>query len=151
MAFTKEFLEKQSVKLDAKLAECRDNKRIAREEARVEKVGGDPLDVVVGENFRHIAVVNLDACAKIENSIYLAKTAIKNGSYGICEECEEPIKQKRLEAVPWARFCIGCQETIDAAPPVDEVKSKPLFPYGSDLADLVVSHSKFGVSYSTRQ
>jgi DnaK suppressor protein len=31
------------------------------------------------------------------------------GSYGVCEECEEPIVEKRLEANPVARYCINCQ------------------------------------------
>src|SRR5579864_8235047 len=28
-----------------------------------------------------------------------------HGTYGICAECEEPISTKRLDAVPWARYC----------------------------------------------
>jgi len=32
------------------------------------------------------------------------------GSYGWCQECDEPISCKRLSAVPWARFCASCQE-----------------------------------------
>jgi DnaK suppressor protein len=34
--------------------------------------------------------------------------------YGICLECEEPISAKRLDAVPWARYCVSCQEKIAA-------------------------------------
>jgi len=34
--------------------------------------------------------------------------------YGICLECEEPISAKRLDAVPWARYCVSCQEEIAA-------------------------------------
>jgi len=36
------------------------------------------------------------------------------GIYGICMECEEPISAKRLDAVPWARYCVSCQERIAA-------------------------------------
>ncbi len=36
------------------------------------------------------------------------------GSYGVCAECEEPISTKRLDAVPWARYCVACQEAITA-------------------------------------
>lgn len=39
---------------------------------------------------------------------------IDEGSYGICMECEEPISTKRLDAVPWARYCVSCQERIAA-------------------------------------
>ncbi len=31
-------------------------------------------------------------------------------TYGLCVACEEEVQQKRLEAVPWARHCIACQE-----------------------------------------
>jgi len=34
-----------------------------------------------------------------------------DGEYGICLACEEPIAAKRLRAVPWARYCVGCQDT----------------------------------------
>jgi len=38
---------------------------------------------------------------------------IANGSYGICEECDEPISEKRLEANPVARYCITCKRMIE--------------------------------------
>lgn len=37
---------------------------------------------------------------------------IDQGSYGTCYECEEPISAKRLAAIPWAKFCVACQERI---------------------------------------
>ena len=35
---------------------------------------------------------------------------IKGGEYGLCVACQEEVQVKRLEAVPWARHCIECQE-----------------------------------------
>jgi DnaK suppressor protein len=35
---------------------------------------------------------------------------LDRGTFGICEGCGEPISPKRLEAVPWAKFCIPCYE-----------------------------------------
>lgn len=32
------------------------------------------------------------------------------GSYGLCVECQQDVQRKRLDAVPWARHCIECQE-----------------------------------------
>jgi DnaK suppressor protein len=32
------------------------------------------------------------------------------GDYGICLVCDEPIAEKRLRALPWARYCVTCQE-----------------------------------------
>src|SRR5437879_12699100 len=34
----------------------------------------------------------------------------KTGGFGLCVECGEPVQKKRLEAVPWARHCVACQE-----------------------------------------
>ena len=39
---------------------------------------------------------------------------IDHDHYGIFLECDEPISAKRLEAVPWARYCVTCQERIAA-------------------------------------
>ena len=39
---------------------------------------------------------------------------IEQDAYGICLECDEPISTKRLDAVPWARYCVTCQERISA-------------------------------------
>jgi DnaK suppressor protein len=38
---------------------------------------------------------------------------IKEGAYGECEHCGDEINLRRLEAVPWARHCIRCQEKIE--------------------------------------
>lgn len=35
---------------------------------------------------------------------------VDDGSYGLCVECQQDVQKKRLEAVPWARHCIECQE-----------------------------------------
>ncbi|NOZ78230.1 MAG: TraR/DksA family transcriptional regulator [Acidobacteria bacterium] len=38
---------------------------------------------------------------------------IDEGAYGTCLNCSQPIQKGRLDAVPWARFCIECQERLD--------------------------------------
>jgi DnaK suppressor protein len=40
---------------------------------------------------------------------------IEEGSYGTCQRCEEPISPKRLTAIPWAKYCVRCQEEIALA------------------------------------
>jgi DnaK suppressor protein len=35
---------------------------------------------------------------------------LDSGDYGTCLSCDEPIPPKRLNAVPWARYCVTCQE-----------------------------------------
>ena len=51
---------------------------------------------------------------KLLREINDALHRIEQGTYGTCLECEEPISVKRLDAVPWARFCVACQEAIAA-------------------------------------
>ena len=38
---------------------------------------------------------------------------IEDGTFGICEECGEPIALKRLEVIPNARYCITCKEELE--------------------------------------
>src|SRR5579871_1328669 len=51
---------------------------------------------------------------KLLREISDALVRIEQGTYGVCLECEEPISAKRLEAVPWARYCVACQEQLAA-------------------------------------
>jgi DnaK suppressor protein len=39
-----------------------------------------------------------------------ALVRIREGTFGACTSCETELQQKRLEAVPWARHCVTCQE-----------------------------------------
>src|SRR6204780_2895060 len=38
---------------------------------------------------------------------------IREGPFGQCISCGEEINPKRLEAVPWTRHCIACQEKLE--------------------------------------
>ncbi|HEX5015385.1 MAG TPA: TraR/DksA C4-type zinc finger protein [Candidatus Limnocylindrales bacterium] len=33
------------------------------------------------------------------------------GTYGACQSCGRPVAPERLEAIPWAAYCIDCQRT----------------------------------------
>ena len=37
---------------------------------------------------------------------------LETGDYGICLGCDEAIAEKRLRALPWARYCVTCQESV---------------------------------------
>jgi DnaK suppressor protein len=39
---------------------------------------------------------------------------VSEGTFGICLNCGQETNSKRLEAIPWVRYCITCQELIDA-------------------------------------
>jgi DnaK suppressor protein len=42
-----------------------------------------------------------------------ALSNMTEGTYGECEQCGKEINERRMEAVPWARHCIGCQEKLE--------------------------------------
>jgi DnaK suppressor protein len=48
-------------------------------------------------------------------SVDAALKRISQGTFGHCLNCEQEINAKRLEAIPWVRYCITCQELIDSA------------------------------------
>jgi DnaK suppressor protein len=45
---------------------------------------------------------------------------IEDGTYGKCAACGRPIEAARLEAVPWARYCLADQEKQDQAAHVQQ-------------------------------
>jgi DnaK suppressor protein len=51
---------------------------------------------------------------KLLREVNDALLRVDHGTYGVCAECEEPISAKRLDALPWARYCVVCQEAIAA-------------------------------------
>ena len=50
---------------------------------------------------------------KILAMIDAALKRIASDEYGVCANCQEELQQKRLEAVPWAKNCISCQEKVE--------------------------------------
>lgn len=51
-------------------------------------------------------------CERDRDLMIMVKEALaklNRNSYGFCEECEEAINEKRLQALPWVRLCIRCQ------------------------------------------
>jgi len=38
---------------------------------------------------------------------------MREGNFGVCLRCEEEIAHKRLQVVPWAAYCVSCQEKAE--------------------------------------
>ena len=56
----------------------------------------------LGENERTKLRLVEEALAKIDE-----------GTYGVCERCEEAIPVKRLELLPFTRYCVQCQSELE--------------------------------------
>jgi DnaK suppressor protein len=83
-----------------------------REGIAIEK-SPDALDEVQHAAERELAIRNLDRESHLLRNVRGALRRMSEGSYGTCMHCEEDISPKRLEAVPWAAYCIRCQELAD--------------------------------------
>jgi DnaK suppressor protein len=50
---------------------------------------------------------------RLLRDVVAALQKIDDGSFGNCERCGEAISDKRLEALPFARYCIDCQRLVE--------------------------------------
>ena len=69
----------------------------------------DPNDRATIESERSFELRLRSRERKLLDKIDEAITRIDNGEYGICDECGEEIRLKRLEARPVAKYCINCK------------------------------------------
>ncbi len=83
-----------------------------REQVHIEQTA-DEMDEVQASTARDLAIANLDRSARRLRRIDDALRRLETGEYGRCVNCEEEIGSKRLRAVPWAEFCLKCQEMAD--------------------------------------
>jgi len=83
-----------------------------REEILIENAAED-FDRLQQQMNREVAIRNLDRESKLLKEVQAAMNRVEEGTYGICLRCEEEIPEKRMKAVPWAAYCVGCQETIE--------------------------------------
>ena len=108
---TKVDLEKFRKTLETKQSELTGSLR-NRDEIVIEKAP-DALDEVQLAGERELAIRNLDRDSNMLRQIRRALARIEDGSYGVCLHCDEEISPKRIAAVPWAAYCIRCQEQVD--------------------------------------
>ncbi len=81
--------------------------------ADVEKSGDDGEDAG-GEGYsRDFQLGLLENEGEILKSTRLALERIDKGTYGTCLACKELIPERRLEVVPYAEYCVACQELAE--------------------------------------
>ena len=109
-------MTKSEVNRFRKILEARQSelaKVLRNREGIVIEKSADALDEVQHATERELAIRNLDRDSHLLRNVRAALRRMDDGSYGICLHCEEEISPKRLDAVPWAAFCIRCQEIAD--------------------------------------
>jgi DnaK suppressor protein len=60
-----------------------------------------------------MSVLQQSQAENLLKAINGALDQIDAGTFGKCRNCAQEIGRKRLEAIPWTRYCITCQELID--------------------------------------
>ena len=74
----------------------------------------DPTDRASLESNRNFMLRIRDRERKLVTKIDEALQRIEDGTYGICEECEEPIGVERMKARPVTTLCIDCKNAQEA-------------------------------------
>jgi DnaK suppressor protein len=79
----------------------------------VDEQAQDMVDRATSAYTREFAFSLSEADRKALLLIEQALLRLEHGTYGICVHCQGVVQEKRLEAVPWARHCLECQEMQD--------------------------------------
>lgn len=103
-------------------ARARELERILRNQDMTIETVADPLDEIQLAVERELAIENADRASAMLADIREAIQRIDDGTYGICEDCDEDISQRRLAAVPWALRCVRCQEALENSVEPEEIE-----------------------------
>ena len=97
------------------------NKLLAEREVIVLKLSGndlsiddsetpDPVDLAVRNYSKNVQLALSENESRQLELIDEALERLEDEEYGVCQNCEKEINPKRLAAIPWARYCLDCQE-----------------------------------------
>ncbi len=73
----------------------------------------DPVDLAVRNYSKNVMLAVSENESKQLALIDEALMRIDDKEYGPCQNCEKEINAKRLAAIPWARYCLDCQELLE--------------------------------------
>ena len=113
--YTKDVMNKTSLKkLKAHYEEMRSEiiEALSKEDSELD-LEGDEIDKIQGTTLHQmsekLSIARKLNLAKLDEAL----AAISDGSINECEECGEPIGEKRLMAIPGVRMCIACAEEAE--------------------------------------
>ena len=81
-----------------------------RQEMVADRVPDDSYGLASQTLLEDITVDTLEREHELLGEIEAALERLEEGEFGICQGCGEHIPQRRLEALPWARYCVSCAE-----------------------------------------
>lgn len=100
------------------------NKLLAERDQLIQKLKGndlsiddsetpDPVDLAVRNYSKNVQLAVSENESRQLTLIDEAVLRIDDEEYGSCLNCEKAINPKRLAAIPWARYCLDCQELLE--------------------------------------
>jgi DnaK suppressor protein len=99
-------LARRERELSAYLRKCADEAAAASEEPAEAR---DFKDLAAKDVRAVIDAAAGDHAARELAGIRLAQRRLRDGTYGYCEDCGDPIAENRLLAMPATRYCCACQ------------------------------------------
>lgn len=120
--------------IEAKAEELAEGLR-KRERLAVESPA-DEIEKIVLAAQHDLEVRLLESSTRIQWEVKAAVGRLGAGDFGICEQCGRDIPAKRLEALPWARRCVSCQQKFED----NEISCHPEIeePIGSETVSVPV-------------
>ena len=73
----------------------------------------DPTEEVQVQGEREVSFATRSLLVERANRLAEALDRLREGEYGTCEECGEPIAPARLKAMPEVTTCVRCQDKIE--------------------------------------
>ena len=103
-------IEKRLLKLREELNRLIRGEEGESETARESRDEIDQASESIELEFGSLIADNTRASLEQVNS---ALERIRTGEYGTCQECGKAIPDKRLDALPFALYCLGCQQALE--------------------------------------
>jgi len=105
---TKTYLDKLLARREGLVGQVQEAEAYSRQ--RDAEATQDPADMAANAYTKELLVSMSANDRQLLQLIDEALDRIEDGEYGNCIHCGKPIQEKRLEAVPWARHCLRCQD-----------------------------------------
>jgi len=105
---TKTYLDKLLTRREGLVGQVQEAEAYSRQ--RDAEATQDPADMAANAYTKELLVSMSANDRQLLTAIDDALDRIQDGDYGNCVHCGKPIQERRLEAVPWARHCLRCQD-----------------------------------------
>jgi len=106
------------------LSEASKQLKLTKEQGLFDLIGaaGDQVDISSIDVDRDIDYTLVDIYNSRLLDIRKALGRLDRDEYGYCEECGRKISTKRLEAIPFARYCLDCQKEIETLKKTTDIR-----------------------------